>query len=109
MAVKTAHPPPAPRPSAVKHPRSGPNRARACGGAPPPPPPPRAATPPARRGSRLPAPVEPPRQPLLLCRQPQAAEHLVGEADVVGAEVGAMVEDRDRALGGLGVGDRLAD
>src|SRR3954466_385998 len=39
----------------------------------------------------------------------QAREHLVGELQVVLAEVGAVVEDRDGALGRLGVGDRRAD
>src|SRR5687767_6957675 len=41
--------------------------------------------------------------------EPEAGEELVGERDVVLAEVGPVVEDRDAALGGLGVGDRLAD
>ncbi len=36
-------------------------------------------------------------------------QQLAGEREVVGAAVGAVVEDRDRALRGLGVGDRLAD
>ena len=40
---------------------------------------------------------------------PQALEELVGQRQVVGAEVGAVVEDRDAALGRLSVGDRRAD
>ena len=36
-------------------------------------------------------------------------EQLVRDVEVVGRQVGAVVEDRERALGRLGVGDRLAD
>ena len=38
--------------------------------------------------------------------EPDAPEQLVGEREVVGAEVGPVVEDRARPLGRLGVGDR---
>ena len=41
--------------------------------------------------------------------EPDAPQHLVGEGEVVRAEVGAVVEDRDALLGRLGVGDRGAD
>ena len=39
----------------------------------------------------------------------QGVEDLAREVEVVGAAVGAVIEDRDRALGRLGVADRLAD
>ena len=40
---------------------------------------------------------------------PSRVEHLGGQAEVVGAALGPVVEDRAGALGRLGIGDRLAD
>ena len=42
-------------------------------------------------------------------RQPEPAEQLIGDVEVIGREVGAEVEDRDGALGRFGVRDRRAD
>ncbi len=39
----------------------------------------------------------------------QPLEQLVGDGQVIGTEVGPVVEDRHGALGGFGVGDRRAD